>query len=100
MQRAVGAEAKAVLAECDVAGVVAVEIFPQNFFRALVDASAQGLTDADAFSRNPQGHLAASTGSSSKGSPQTLAKNLVRHARVPNCHISANPVSIETEQPR
>ena len=55
MQRAVGAEAEAVLAERNVAGIIAVEIFAQDLFGALADASAQRFADADAFSRNPAG---------------------------------------------
>src|SRR6201999_3336554 len=53
---AVGAKAEAVLAERDVAGIIAVEIFPQHLVGARADAVAQRFTDADAFSRNPESH--------------------------------------------
>src|SRR3982074_1920055 len=57
MQRAVGSEAKTILAQRDVAGIIAIEIFAQDFIGALADATAQGLADADAFSRDPKSHL-------------------------------------------
>src|SRR3954468_742574 len=57
MQRAVGAEAEAVLAERDVAGIIAVEIFAQDFFGAFADASAQRFAYTDAFARDPYGHV-------------------------------------------
>src|SRR5947209_5392390 len=57
MQRAVGAEAEAVLAERDVAGIIAVEIFAQDFFGAFADAPAQRFADTDAFARDPYGHV-------------------------------------------
>jgi hypothetical protein len=57
MQRAIGAEAETILAQRDVAGVIAVEIFAQDFVGALADASAQRFADADAFSRDPEGHF-------------------------------------------
>src|SRR4051812_41050372 len=57
MQRAVGAEAKTVLAERDVAGIIAVEIFAQHFFGAFADTSAQRFADTDAFARDPYGHV-------------------------------------------
>ena len=51
MQRAIGPEAEAVLGERDVAGIIAVEIFAQDFIGAIADALAQRFADADAFSR-------------------------------------------------
>ena len=57
MQRAIGAEAEAILAQRDVAGIIAVEIFAQHFLGALADAPAQRVADADAFSRDPEGHV-------------------------------------------
>src|SRR5437899_11530534 len=62
MQRAVGAETEAILGERDVAGIIPVEIFAQNFFRALADAAAQRFADVDAFSRDPKSHVDASIG--------------------------------------
>src|SRR5512139_523150 len=62
MQRAIGAEAEPILAERDVAGIIAVEIFAQDFLGALADTTAQGVTDADAFSRDPESHFDASLG--------------------------------------
>jgi hypothetical protein len=56
MQRAVGAEAETVLAQRDVAGLIAIEIFAQHFIGALADAPAQRLADADAFSRDSKSH--------------------------------------------
>jgi hypothetical protein len=53
MQRAVGAEAEAILAQRDVAGIIAVEILAQDFIGALADAPAQRVANTDAFSRNP-----------------------------------------------
>jgi hypothetical protein len=50
MQRAIGAETEAILAQRDVAGLIAVEIFAQDFIGALTDAPAQRFTDVDAFS--------------------------------------------------
>src|SRR5581483_6712465 len=40
----------------DVAGIIAVEIFAQDFVGAIADAVAQRLADADAFSRDPESH--------------------------------------------
>src|ERR1700674_3090897 len=60
MQRAVGAEAETILAQRDMAGIVAVEIFAQDFIGALADASAQRVADIDAFSRDPESHFDAS----------------------------------------
>ena len=57
MQRAVGAEAEAILAQRDVPGIIAVEIFAQHFVGALADPPAQRVADTDAFSRNPESHL-------------------------------------------
>src|SRR6195256_859696 len=57
MQRAVGAEAEAVLAERDVAGIIAVEIFAQHLFGAFADSPAQRFADTDAFARDPYGHV-------------------------------------------
>src|SRR5205814_6375530 len=51
MQRAVGAEAETILAQRDMAGVIAIEIFAQDFVGALADAPAQRVADTDAFSR-------------------------------------------------
>ena len=48
MQRAVGTETEAVLAERDVAGIIAVEIFTQDLFGPVGDAAAEGLADANA----------------------------------------------------
>src|SRR5258707_3917944 len=62
MQCAVGAETETILAQCDVAGVIAIEILAQDFLGALADAPAQGLADADAFSRDPESHFDASIG--------------------------------------
>src|SRR6185437_550647 len=56
MQRAIGAEAEAVLAQRDMAGEIAVEIFAQDLLGTLADPAAQRLADTDAFSRNPQSH--------------------------------------------
>ena len=50
MQGAIGAEAEAILAQGDMAGIIAVEIFAQHLFGAFADASAQRFTDTDAFS--------------------------------------------------
>src|SRR5664279_110556 len=60
MQRAVGTKTVAILAQRDVAGIIAVEIFAQHFICAFADAAAQGIADADAFSRDPQCHFGAS----------------------------------------
>src|SRR5450432_2739681 len=60
MQRAIGAKAEAILAQRDVAGIVAVKIFAQDFIGALADASAQRVADIDAFSRDPESHFDAS----------------------------------------
>src|SRR3954452_16357237 len=57
MQRAIGAKTKAVLAERDVAGIIAVEILAKDFFGAFADASAQRFADTDAFARDPYGHV-------------------------------------------
>src|SRR5579863_3554157 len=57
MQRAVGAEAEAILAQRDVAGIIAIEIFAQHFVGALADPPTQRVTDSDAFSRDAQSHL-------------------------------------------
>src|ERR1700679_210695 len=57
MQRAVGAETETVLAQGDVTGIIAVEIFAQHFIGALADTPAQRVADADAFSRDPESHL-------------------------------------------
>src|SRR5947199_5945780 len=57
MQRAVGTKAKTVLAERDVAGIIAVEILAQDFFGAFADAPAQRFADTDAFARDPYGHV-------------------------------------------
>src|SRR5882672_1238152 len=62
MQRAIGAETETILAQRDVAGIIAVEIFAQDFVGALADATAQRVADIDAFSRNPKSHFAASIG--------------------------------------
>src|ERR1700682_6633359 len=62
MQRAVSTETETILAQRDVAGIIAIEIFAQDFIGALADASAQGLADADAFSRDPESHFDASIG--------------------------------------
>src|SRR5467141_4036156 len=62
MQRAVGAEAETILAQRDVAGIIAVEIFPQDFIGALADAPAQRVADIDTFSRDPESHVDASIG--------------------------------------
>src|SRR5690242_17614023 len=56
MQRAIGLKAEAVLGQRDVTGIIAVEIFAQHFIGTFADAVAQRLADADAFSRNPEGH--------------------------------------------
>src|SRR3954451_7391446 len=57
VQRAVGTEAETVLAERDMAGIVAVEIFAQDFFGAFADAPAQRFADIDAFARDSYGHV-------------------------------------------
>src|SRR3984957_20080527 len=57
MQRAVGAETETILAQRDVAGIIAVEIFTQHLIGALADTPAQRVADADAFSRDPESHL-------------------------------------------
>lgn len=57
MQRTVGAEAEAVLAQRDVTRVIAVEIFAQDLFSPVVDAAAQGLADVDALSRDAESHV-------------------------------------------
>src|ERR1700720_1365763 len=62
MQRAVGAETETILAQRDVAGIIAIEILAQDFLGALADAPAQGVADADAFSRDPESHFGASIG--------------------------------------
>src|SRR5207247_1122564 len=62
MQCAVGAETETVLAQRDVAGIIAIEILAQDFLGALADAPAQGLANADAFSRDPESHFDASIG--------------------------------------
>src|SRR5438445_1924458 len=62
MQCAVGAETETILAQRDVAGIIAIEILAQDFLGALADAPAQGLADADAFSRDPESHFDASIG--------------------------------------
>src|SRR5258706_4770543 len=62
MQCAVGAETETILAQRDVAGIIAIEILAQDFLGALADAPAQGLADADAFSRDPESHFYASIG--------------------------------------
>src|SRR5260370_16753526 len=56
MQRAVGAEAETILAQGDMAGIVAVEIFPQHFVGPLPDASPPPAAHPHAFSRHPQSH--------------------------------------------
>jgi hypothetical protein len=56
MQRTIGTEAEAILAQRDVTGIIAVEIFAQHFLGSLADAITQRFTDADAFSRDPKGH--------------------------------------------
>src|SRR6202011_1081067 len=60
MQRAVGAEAETILAQRDMAGIIAVEIFAQDFIGALADASAQRVADIDTFSRDSESHFDAS----------------------------------------
>src|SRR5579872_2941950 len=62
MQRAIGSEAKPILAQRDMARIIAVEIFSQHFIGAFADAPAQGVADADAFSRDPESHKGASIG--------------------------------------
>src|SRR5260370_6168144 len=62
MQCAVGAETETILAQCDVAGVIAIEILAHDFLGALADAPAQGLANADTFSRDPESHFDASIG--------------------------------------
>ena len=57
MQRTVGAETEAVLAQRDVAGVIAVEIFTQDLFGPIVHAAAEGLADVNALARNPKSHV-------------------------------------------
>src|ERR1700704_638309 len=56
MQRAVGAEAEAVLAQRDVAGIVAVEIFSQDFIGALADARTKRFANTDALPGDSKGH--------------------------------------------
>src|SRR5216683_1931373 len=62
MQRAVGAETEAILAQRDVAGILAVEIFAQHFIGALADTPAQRIADIDTFSRDAESHFDASIG--------------------------------------
>ena len=69
MQRAVGAETETVLAQRDVAGIIAVEIFAQHFVGALADAPAQRFADTDAFSRDPESHVDASIGLANRHYP-------------------------------
>ena len=57
MQRTIGFESKAVLAESHMTGIVAVEIFTQHFLGAVADAPAQGFTDIDAFARDSNAHV-------------------------------------------
>src|SRR6516225_9326003 len=57
VQRAVGSKTEAVLAERDVAGIVAVKIFAQYLLGALAYSSAQCVADTDAFSRNSERHI-------------------------------------------
>ena len=57
MQRAVGAEAEAILAQRDVAGIIAVEIFSQDLIGALADARTKRVADTDAFPGDSKGHL-------------------------------------------
>src|SRR3954469_14624784 len=57
MQRTVGSEAEAVLAQRDVAGIIAVEIFAQDLFSPVGDTAAQGLADVDALSRDAESHV-------------------------------------------
>src|SRR5207253_10328084 len=49
MQRAVGAEAEAILAQRDVAGIVPIEVLSQHLVGALTDPPAQRVADTDAF---------------------------------------------------
>src|SRR5579863_1413164 len=65
MQRAIRTKAGAVLAQRDMAGIIAVEIFAQHLVGSLTHPSAQGVTDRDAFSRDPESHWAASLTSES-----------------------------------
>jgi hypothetical protein len=57
MQRAIGAEAEAVLAQRDVAGLITFKIFSQDLIGALADARTKRVADADTFPGDSKGHL-------------------------------------------
>src|ERR1700761_1419635 len=81
MQRTIGTETEAVLAQRDVAGIVAVEIFTQDFFGAFADAIAQGVADADAFTRDPKGHGQASLVRESEPTLSRFDRRAIRPAQ-------------------
>src|ERR1700712_1439683 len=56
MQRTIGAESEPILAQRDMAGIVAVKVFSQHFIGAFADATAQRVADTDAFTRDPESH--------------------------------------------